>query len=99
MDKDGIKEIDRFYLWWMAGRCRECHILLLACQGCGTKVLLKDSENYICSCSHDWLYKEQEIYLKTRIQKDHEMQDTTSRINPEFIEWLLGYPKGWTKVE
>jgi hypothetical protein len=28
-----------------------------------------------------------------------ETQETSGSLNPQFVEWLMGYPEGWTELK
>jgi len=31
--------------------------------------------------------------------QSHGQNAITGQLNPEFVEWLMGFPKGWTEVD
>jgi len=56
IDQDGMTHLPcGVILWWIAGRCRECRIALVWCQGCGMKDYVPINESIRCDCGHEWL--------------------------------------------
>jgi len=55
MDQDGVTTFpDGTILWWLAGRCRECHVALVWCQDCGKHYWIPIDTAIICACGYTW---------------------------------------------
>lgn len=42
------------WLWFLAGRCRECKFGFVWCQDCGANLDLPFREKVVCGCGHEW---------------------------------------------
>ncbi|MGC1275713.1 MAG: restriction endonuclease [Planctomycetaceae bacterium] len=54
LDMDGVVEYGPGWLWWLAGRCRECKYGFVWCQDCGENVELPFEGDAFCGCGHSW---------------------------------------------
>ena len=54
LDMDGAVGYGAGWLWWLAGRCRECRHGFIWCQDCGERQDLPPDEDVICGCGHAW---------------------------------------------
>lgn len=55
LDLDGMTGYGPGWLWWLAGRCRECKHGFLWCQDCGENIELPHNQEVFCYCGHAWL--------------------------------------------
>lgn len=54
LDMDGATELRGAWLWWLAGKCRECKHGFLWCQECGDNLDLPFAQDIICSSGYAW---------------------------------------------
>ena len=40
--------------------------------------------------------KECDFYLPDKVNK---LEQTSGQLNPTWVEWLMGFPEGWTDLE
>jgi hypothetical protein len=55
MDHDGVVGFGGGWLWWLAGRCRNCGSAMAWCQDCGEKIAIPLRNRAICGCGHRWI--------------------------------------------
>ncbi len=54
LDSDGWIDVDGSFLWWFAGRCRECKAGFSWCQECGETLFLRLEAEATCNCGYTW---------------------------------------------
>jgi hypothetical protein len=65
LDRDGATEVGGAWLWWLAGRCRECQAARVWCQDCGWKGILEAGHTGQCECGYSWRNGPDTIYVQT----------------------------------
>jgi len=99
MDEDGITEYQGLYLWWIGGKCRSCNSLLINCQDCGLLGISNEKDLWKCYCGHTWKPENKGVSIKFKDSIDFKFVNTDRRINPRFIEKIMGFPDNWTKLD
>lgn len=65
LDQDGMMQDEGGgYIWWLAGRCRECRSCFLWCQDCGVQYYIDRSSSITCDCGHAWFNTENGLHIR-----------------------------------
>jgi len=54
LDMEGVTGYGPGWLWWLAGKCRECKYGFVWCQDCGENIEMPFNEEVFCGCGHGW---------------------------------------------
>lgn len=80
LDMDGTTEFGSGWLWWLAGRCRECKYGFVWCQDCGENLELPFNKEVNCGCGHAWRSEDEGLsilFSATDEEDDSIEQDCT----------------------
>lgn len=70
LDMDGVVGYGGGWLWWMAGKCRECNFGFVWCQDCGENLELPFNEDIFCGCGHCWRSTDEGLHILFRSDED-----------------------------
>lgn len=64
LDMDGITEYGSGWLWWLAGKCRDCKYGFVWCQDCGVNLELPFNKEVVCGCGHGWRSSDEGLIIR-----------------------------------
>jgi hypothetical protein len=82
LDLDGAVGYGAGWLWWLAGRCRECRFGFIWCQDCGSRQDLPPDEDVICGCGHAWRQNDKGLTVRFDVANDDD-EDLIEDDEPE----------------
>jgi Restriction endonuclease len=76
LDMDGAVGYGAGWLWWLAGRCRECKHGFIWCQDCGEKQELPVDEEVMCGCGHAWRQNDAGLTVRfDAVKEDDDLEE------------------------
>jgi len=76
LDMDGATGYEAAWLWWLAGKCRECKFGFIWCQDCGSNIELPFNEEVFCGCGHGWRSSDKGLLLRFDGATDSSLAET-----------------------
>jgi hypothetical protein len=64
LDMDGVIGYGGGWLWWLAGKCRECKHGFIWCQDCGEHIELPFGQEVLCGCGHGWQSSDEGLSIR-----------------------------------
>lgn len=72
LDMDGMTQYGSAWLWWLAGKCRECKYGFVWCQDCGENLELPFNQEVACGCGHLWRSLNEGLFVRLNAAEEEE---------------------------